>query len=117
MRPDYSYWSSAPLNTALFALATLAAWTITASLFVLLSRAPLTRGAPVTIYYATACSLLPWFAGSVFWIKVRKRAKLGIADRDATGFCYGVIFTALGAAYAGMFSIESVLLSVLTRVH
>jgi len=52
----------------------------------------------------------------VFWTKARKRAKLGIADKDATGFCYSVIILTVGAAYGAMVSIETVLLGVLTTL-
>ncbi len=108
------FGSSAPLNTALFAFFTLLAWTTTASLFVLLKRAPLTHGAPIT-YYAPLCVLLPWLSGCVFWTKIRKRAKLGTADKDATSFCYGIVFNALCTAYVALVLIESLLLWALTR--
>ncbi len=114
MRLASNFWSSASLSTAFFALATLLAWTTAAFLFILLKRAPLTHDAPVTTYYATLCTLLPWLAGTLFWIKVRKRAKLGIADRDATSFCYNIIFILLCTAYVAMVSIQTVVLWVLT---
>lgn len=101
---------------AFFALFTLAAWTTTAFLFVLLKRAPLTRGASAITYFATLCSLLPWLAGYVFWIKVGKRAKLGVTDRGSTDFCYSIIFGNLCTAYVALVSIGTVLLWVLTRV-
>ena len=108
--------SSGASKTAFFALFTLAAWVTTAFLFILLKRAPLTRGAPVIAYFATLCSLLPWLAGYVFWIKVRKRAKLGVADGGSTNFCYSIIFINLCTAYVALVSIGTVLLWVLIRV-
>lgn len=110
------FGSSGALKSAFFALFTLAAWTTTAFLFILLKGAPSTRGAPVITYFATLCSLLPWLAGYVFWIKVRKRAKLGVADVGSTNFCYSVIFVNLCTAYVALVSIGTVLLWVLTRV-
>jgi len=103
------------VSTARFALVTLLAWTTTASLFVILKRAPLTRGVSIA-YYIPLCSILPWLAGYVFWFKVKKRAKLGIADRDTTRFCCEIIIMAIGAAYVAMVSIDGVLLWALTRV-
>jgi len=116
MRPASNFWSRPPLGTVFFILVTLLAWTTTASLFIVLKLAPLTRAAPSTRYYAALCCLLPWLAGCVFWTKARKRAKLGIADKDATGFCYSVIILTVGAAYGAMVSIETVLLGVLTTL-
>ena len=92
MRLGSHLGSSATLRTAFLLLITLLAWTITAFLFIVLKRAPLTRSAPAAIFCAALCCLLPWLAGCMFWTKVRKRAKLGIADKDATGFCYSIIF-------------------------
>jgi hypothetical protein len=108
--------SSGAPKTALFALFTLAAWMTAAFLFILLKRAPLTRGAPVITYFAIPCSLLPWLAGYVFWIKVRKRAKMGVADGDSANFCYSIIFINLCTAYVALVSVGTVLLWVLTRV-
>ena len=113
--PSHFGSSGTPRRT-FFALFTLAAWTTTAFLFILLRRAPLTRGAPVITYFATLCSLLPWLAAYVFWIKVGKRAKLGVADRGSTDFCYSIIFADLCMAYVALVSIGTVLLWVLTRV-
>ncbi len=110
------FGSSGAPRRAFFALFTLAAWTTTAFLFILLKRAPLTRGAPVITYFATLCGLLPWLAGYVFWIKVGKRAKLGVADEGSTNFCYSIIFINLCTAYVALVSIGTVLLWVLTRV-
>jgi hypothetical protein len=112
-----NFGSSAPLRTVFFTLVTLLAWTTAASLFIVLKRAPLTRGASATTYYAALCGLIPWLAGCVSWAKVRKRAKSGIADKDATGFCYSIIIAVLISAYVAMVSLETVLLWVLTRVH
>ena len=106
---------SSRLWTALFTLATVMAWATTASLFFILKRAPLTRGALMDIYYPTLSSLLPWLSGWVFWIKIRKRARLPGADRDTAGVCHMMIVATLGAAYVAVFSIEIVLLSVLVR--
>jgi hypothetical protein len=117
MRPDYSYWSSVRVRTIFGVLGTLLAWTASGSLFIVLRLIPLTHGAPGTIYSTTLVSLLPWLAGSVFWTRVRKRAKLGIADRDAAGFCYTIVFITVGAAYVALLSIEPVLLMSFTRVH
>lgn len=111
------FGSNGAPKTAFFALFTLAAWMTAAFLFILLKRAPLTRGAPAITYFATLCSLLPWLAGYVFWIKVRKRAKLGVADRGSTNFCYSIIFINLCTAYAALVSIGTVLLWVLTRAN
>jgi drug/metabolite transporter superfamily protein YnfA len=97
-------------------LVTLLAWTTTVSLFIVLKLAPLTRGAAAARYYAALGCLLPWLAGSMFWTRVRKRARLDIADEEATGFCYGIIFLTVGSAYGALVSIETVLLWVLTRV-
>jgi hypothetical protein len=103
------------MRAVFLVLVTLSAWTTTASLFVILKRAPLTRGAPVTIYYPILCSLLPWLAGCVFWIKVRKRAKLGVADKDATDLCYRIITFTVAAAYGAIVSLEPLLLWVMIR--
>ena len=116
--PSASHFgSSGAPKTAFFALFTLTAWTTTAFLFILLKRAPLTRGAPVITYFATLSSLLPWLAGYVFWIKVRKRAKLGVADIGSTSFCYSIILINLCTAYVALVSIGTVLLWALTRVR
>ena len=115
MRPAYDFWSSGPWRTVFSVLMTLLAWTTTASWFIVLRLAPLTRAAPATRYYVALCCLLPLLAGCVFWTKVRKRAKLGIADKDAAGFCYSIIFTTLGTAYVALGSIETALLWVMTR--
>jgi len=115
MRLSSHLGSSATLRTVFSLLITLLAWTITASLFIVLKLAPLTRSAPTARYYAALCCLLPWLAGCMFWTKVRKRARLDIADKDATGFCYSIIFLTVGTAYGALVSIETVLLWVLTR--
>lgn len=117
MRLGSNFWSSAPWMTFFFVLVTLLVWTTAASWFIVLRFAPLTRGAPAIKYYVAIDSLLPWLAGCKFWTKVRKRAKLGIADRDATGFCYRIIFITLVGAYVAMVLIETQLLGVLVRVH
>jgi hypothetical protein len=109
--------SYASPKTILFVLATLAAWTTAAFLFVLLKRAPLTHGAPGINYSIPLCSLLPWLAGFVFWVKTRKRATIGLADADASNFSYSIIISAVCTAYAAIVSIEIVLLWVLIRAR
>ncbi len=111
------FGNSAPLNRGLFVLGTLLACTTMASLFVVLKRAPLTHGDPLTTYPTLLGGLLPWLSGFVFWTKVRKRARLSIADRDATNFCNSIIVNSLISAYVAIVSIESLLLWVLTRVR
>lgn len=101
----------------MFVLVTLGAWTGAAFFFVLLKRAPVTRGEPLLKYYVPLCSLLPWLAGYVFWAKVRKRAKAGIDDRDATHFCFSVVFAILYTAYAAMAAVGTAMLWVLVRAR
>jgi len=115
MRLDSHFWSNATLRAVFFLLITLLAWTITASLFILLKLAPLTSGAPVVRYYSALCSLLPWLAGCMLWAKVRNRTRLDIADKETAGFCYSIVFLIVGTAYGALGSIETVLLWVLTR--
>lgn len=116
MRSASHLGSSAALSTTLFILVTLMAWTNTASLFIILRLTPSVHSVPLMTYSAPLCALLPWLGGCVFWARVRKRAKLGVADRDATGFCYSMILMIVGAAYVAMVLIEPVLILVLTRV-
>lgn len=115
MRQGRHFWSSTPLRRVFVILVTLLAWTTTASLFIVLKLAPLTRGASATRYYIAMGCLLPWLAGCVFWAKVRRRARSEMADKDATGFCYSIILLTVGTAYGAVASIETVLLWVLTR--
>ena len=112
---SYSGSSGHP-RAALFAIPTLEAWTTTAFLFFLLKRFHLTLDAPLIAYSALLSSLLPWLSGLAFWIRVRKRAKLGIADRDATSFSHRIILNIVGAGSGAMLLIEILLLWVLTRV-
>lgn len=115
MRFDRNLASSAPVNTALFALSTLAAWTAPTFLFVLLKRAPLTHGALLITSTALLSSLLPWLAACVFWIRVRKRAKLGTTDRETLHLSQNIITTTLLAAYIAILNMEILLLWVMTR--
>lgn len=108
-------WNSGSSKAFFAGLATLLAFTTAGSLFFILRVAPQTRDAAVTVYYVTCCSLLPWVSGCVFWIKVGKRAKLNIADREATGLCYRMIFNTVLGAYAALISIEGVLLESCLR--
>lgn len=117
MRSGNNFWSSTPWRTVFPVLVTLLAWTTAASWFIVLKLAPLTLGAPAIKYYVALGSLLPWLTGCKFWTMAGKRAKLGIADRDATGFCYGIILLTVGTAYGAMVLIETQLLGVLFRVH
>jgi hypothetical protein len=57
MRLDSNLWSRPPLARFFFILISLSAWTTTASLFVVLKLAPLTRAALATRYYAALCCL------------------------------------------------------------
>lgn len=116
MRLASDFWNRAPVNTAFFALFTLVAWTTEAFLFILVKRAPAMRAAPAITYYpALLISLLPWLSGCVYWIRVRKRAKLGKADRDATRFCYAIVFNTVLAAYLALLSVGGLLLWVLAK--
>lgn len=117
MRLGNDFWSSAPWMTLLFLLVTLLAWTTAASWFIVLRTAPLTRGAPAIKYYVALGSLLPWLAGWKFWTKIRKRARLGIAARDTTGFCYRIISITVVGAYVAMLLIETQMLAFLMKVH
>jgi hypothetical protein len=83
--------------------------------FIVLRPGPLTRGTLGGRYYPALVCLLPWLAGCMFWTKIRKRARSGMADEEATGFCYSIIFLTVGAAYGALVSIGTVLLWVLTR--
>jgi hypothetical protein len=114
MRLDRNLGSSATEKTAVFAIVTLLPVTTILSLFVILKRAPLTHRTPATYYIPLSC-LLPWLSGCVFWLKVRKRAKLGMADAGATRFCYDVIITMVIAAYVAIVQFDGLLLWVLTR--
>jgi hypothetical protein len=115
MRLGNDFWNSGPVKALFFALFTLSAGTTEAFLFILVRRAPQLRGAPATTYYpALLISLLPWLSGCVFWIKVRKRAKLGKTDRGTAGFCYNIIFLSVLAAYLAVLQIGILLLRVLT---
>jgi hypothetical protein len=115
MRSGNSFWNGKLVNAALLTLFTLVGWVTAAFLFVLLKRAPLTRGAPIFTYPVVLGSLLPWLSGCVSWIRVRKIAKLGAADGDTAGLCHSIIFSALCTAYVPMVSIGILLLWVLTR--
>jgi hypothetical protein len=114
MRLDRNLRSSIAAKTAVFAIVTLLAATTMLSLFVILKRAPLTHRTSATYYIPLSC-LLPWLSGCVFWFKVRKRAKLGIADGGATRFCYDIIIMMVTAAYVAIIQFDGLLLWVLTR--
>jgi hypothetical protein len=107
--------STVTVNTAFFALSTLVAWTATTFLFVLLKRAPLTRGASLITNITLLSSLLPWLAACVFWIRVRKRAKLGTADSGTLHLSQKIITTTFLAAYVALINMEALLLWVMTR--
>ena len=115
MRFDRNLASSTPVNTALFALMTLGAWTAPTVLFVLLKRAPLIQGAPLITNTALLSSLLPWVTACVFWIKVRKRARLDAAYRQTLHFSQNIITASLLAAYIALINLETLLLWVMTR--
>jgi hypothetical protein len=115
MRFDRILASSAGVNTALFALSTLAVWTVPTFLFVLLERAPLTHGASLTTNTALLSSLFPWLAASLFWIRVRKRARLGTIDRERLHFFQRNITLTLLAASIALINMEILLLWVMTR--
>ncbi len=116
MRLDRDFGSSVAVKTAVFALVTLLAATTTLSLFVILKRAALTRRAPAAYaYYIPLSCLLPWLAGCVFWLKVRKRAKLGMADGSTARFCYDVIILMVTTAYVAIVQFDGLLLWILTR--
>lgn len=116
MVPSGSYFGGGAVASIVrFALTTLLAWTTTVSLFVILNRAPLTRSVTVIALYVPLCSLLPWVVGCAFGIKVRIRAKLGIADREASRFCVEIIDVGVTAAYVAMVCVDGVLLWVLIR--
>lgn len=117
MRADYSYWSGARVSTIVGILVTLLAWMTSGSLFIVLRLIPLTRGEPLTIYSTSLGSFLPWFAGCVFWVRVRRRKQLGKADKEASGFCYSLLFSSVMAAYISLLLVETVLLSSFTTVH
>ncbi len=114
MRLDRNFGSSVATKTTVFALVTLMAATTVVSLFVIPKLAPLTRRAPATYYIPLSC-LLPWLAGCVFWLKVSKRAKLGIADGSAAGFCYNAIILKVTAAYVAIVQFDGLLLWILSR--
>ena len=111
-----SYPEGRVQSTALFALATLEAWTTAAALFVFLRRVPFGGGVLENAYYAALCSVLPWVAGCVLWLKVRKRGKLGRLDREATRFCYIIINNLLIVTYIAVLLISQVLFPALPRV-
>ena len=114
MRLDRNFGSSVSVRTAAFALVTVMAATTILSLFVILKGAPLTSRAFAAYYIPLFC-LLPWLAGCVFWLKVSKRAKLGMADASTTKFCYDLIIMMTGAAYVAIVQFDGLLLWVLTR--
>jgi hypothetical protein len=114
VRLDRNFGSSVAVKTAIFALVTLLAATTMLSLFVILKRAPLTRRATTTYYIPLSC-ILPWLAGCVFWLKVRKRTKLGMADEGTARFCYDLIITMIIAAYVAIVQFDGLLLWILTR--
>lgn len=116
MRMGYGHWSRTSVKTLSLLAVTLLAWATTASLFIVLKVAPEMRGAPVTISYSsTLCSLLPWLAGLIFWIRVGKRAKSGEADGDVAGFCYSIIVLTVGAAYVAIACTVPLLLWAMTN--
>jgi hypothetical protein len=84
------------------------------SLFVILNSAPLTQRTSAAYYIPLSC-LLPWLSGCVFWFKVRKRAKLAVADEGATRFCFDVIIMMAVAAYVSIVQFDGLLLWILTR--
>ncbi len=109
-----NFGSIVAVKTAVFAIVTLLAATTMLSLFVILKSAPLTHRTPAAYYIPLFC-LLPWLSGCVLWLKVRKRAKLGIADGGATRFCYDIIIMMAIAAYVAIVQFDGLLLWVLTR--
>jgi len=117
MRLDRNFGSRVKAQTARFALVTVVAAVTLLSLFLILKRAPLTRRMLATyyIYYVPLSCVLPWLSGFVLWLRTRKRAKLGIADGDATRFCYDAIIVMVTAAYVAILQINVLLLWILTR--
>ncbi len=117
MRSDHNYWSNPFVSTAFFVGLNLGGLITWVSLFVVFKLAPLTRGDRLIAYYVPVVCVLPWLAGCTSWLQVRKRSQLGVFDRDATGFCYKMIFLATLMAYLAIFSIESALFPVLFRLR
>lgn len=103
-------------STALFALATLEAWTTAAALFILFRRMPFGGGLLENAYYPALCSVLPWVAGCMFWFKVRRKGKEGKLDREATTFCYIIINNLLILTYIVVLLIGQVLFWAVPRV-
>lgn len=115
MRSGNSFWSGSSVRRSFFLLITLLAWVASGSLFIVLRQASLTRASPAIVFFPIFCSLLPWLAGLVFWLRVGRRAKLGVASGDEAGFCYSIIILIVGTAYVAIVSVEPFLLWALTR--
>lgn len=115
MNLNSDFWSRTPIRRLFFVLITLDAWITTASLFMLLGYAPLTRGAPLLTWTPVLVSTLPWLAACSSWAQVRKKTKSGALDRDSASFCYSIIIMTVGAAYVVVLNIEPVLFQALSR--
>jgi len=115
MRFDRNRASSGPVNWALFVLDTLLAWTALTLLFLLLKRAPLTHADSFLIDTTLLSSFLPWLTACLFWVRARKRAKLGKIDRETYHFLQIVITNTLVAAYIALMNMEILLLWIMPR--
>jgi hypothetical protein len=112
-----SYFEGSLRSTALFALVSLEAWTTTAVLFISLKHVPLTGGLLENAYYPTICSVLPWLAGCMFWIRVRKRGRLGTLDGEAIRYCSMIINNVLGITYIVILILFQVLFWGIPKVN
>jgi hypothetical protein len=115
MRSSGKFWSRIPTSGAAYGFFTLVAWTTAAFLFVLLKRVRSVSGASLITQPVFLVSLVPWLAGTVFLVKLRKRVKLGKTDQDTAGFCCTVLYSAVCSAYVAMQLIGILLLQVLSR--
>lgn len=110
-KPTRSFWNRAFVTAASFALITTLAWVLVAFLFVLRMWDPAIREVPPIRYYPVlAVCLLPWLSACACWVRARRGAASGGADRGGPGACYQAVFTVVAAAYLAVLSVGLLLL-------
>jgi hypothetical protein len=72
---------------------------------------------PAEAYLAPIVLPLPWFAGLIWWRRVRRALRDGAISQSVAEFCYGAIIQTLSAAYGVLcyFEVTLVMHFILVR--